>query len=67
MATLALSYVGGALGNAILPGIGGAIGKGIGALAGAFIDNKLFANSTTKAQVDPNRYKVTTSTRWFIF
>ena len=62
MATLALSYAGGAIGNMLLPGLGGIIGKAIGAIGGAFIDNKLFGTKTTAAQVDPNRFKVTTST-----
>jgi hypothetical protein len=64
MATLALSYVGGMVGNAILPGIGGLVGRGVGALAGAYIDSKLFntSGSQQQAQVDPSLYKVTTST-----
>jgi hypothetical protein len=62
MATLALSYAGGAIGNMLLPGIGGIVGKAVGALAGAYIDSKLFGTKAQAAQVDPNRFKVTTST-----
>jgi hypothetical protein len=45
MATLALSTIGGAVGNMIVPGIGGMVGRAAGAVAGAYIDQQLLASS----------------------
>ncbi|MDX2264605.1 MAG: glycoside hydrolase/phage tail family protein [Hyphomicrobiales bacterium] len=45
MATLALSAAGSAIGNAVLPGVGGVIGRAAGAVAGGFIDSALFGAS----------------------
>ena len=42
MASLALGVAGAALGNFILPGVGGIIGGALGSLGGALIDNMLF-------------------------
>ncbi len=45
MATLALSAAGQFVGNMIMPGLGGIIGRGVGAIAGAYIDSALLASS----------------------
>lgn len=49
MATLALGIAGQAIGNAILPGLGGFIGRTAGAIAGSFIDQALVAALTPQA------------------
>lgn len=47
MATLALSIVGQVVGDMILPGIGGTIGRAIGAVGGAFIDQALMGETAS--------------------
>ncbi len=53
MATLVLSSVGGAIGNAIAPGFGEVLGRAAGAVAGGAIDQALFAPSE-KPAAPPN-------------
>ena len=50
MATLVLSSVGGAVGNALAPGFGEVLGRAAGALAGAAIDEALFAPSDRRSE-----------------
>lgn len=48
MATLAFAYAGRAVGNAVLPGIGGAIGGLLGAFVGGIVDQELFGGKPNK-------------------
>lgn len=52
MATLALSIVGQTVGNMILPGIGGAIGRAVGAIGGAWIDSNLISQTGQETTVN---------------
>lgn len=48
MAALAFSYAGAAVGNAVLPGIGGAIGGVLGSFIGGLVDQQLFGEKPAK-------------------
>jgi hypothetical protein len=48
MASVLLTVAGSAIGNAILPGIGGPLLASLGAIAGGAIDNALFGTTTVK-------------------
>lgn len=48
MAALAFGYAGQALGNAVLPGLGGAIGGALGAFVGGLVDQELFGEKPNK-------------------